>query len=233
MAVAEQQDVQDDAGLSLVELIVTMAVFSGVMLLIFGLLLSVQKHTVQVADRETAITVSRQAVAQIDRQVRSGNVLFAPGNEVEGQPNGTVGCVLPKAPVPGVPDTDPAGLPNFGNCMRIYTQSNGAGTCVQWQVVEDAERPGTDKLQTRSWTPGSGAPAPWSIVVRGLASTPTQWPFRLQGADSEYDFRLVDVQLTVAVAGSDRTEDVATSLSGRNTYYGYDPNTCNPVPPAA
>jgi hypothetical protein len=104
---------------------------------------------------------------------------------------------------------------------------------VQWQVVDDPGRPGTQKLQTRSWSPGGAYPAPWSVVVRACPASAPPGPFRLQGADSEYDFRLVDVQLTVAVVGSDRTEDVATSLSGRNTFYGYDPNTCNPVPPAS
>jgi hypothetical protein len=74
--------------------------------------------------------------------------------------------------------------------------------------------------------------APWSVVVRGLSSG-NATPFRLRGAESEYHSRLVDVQLTVQVAGSARTEDVASSLSGRNTFYGYDPNTCNPVPPAS
>lgn len=223
---------RDDAGLTLIELLVSMTVFGGVMLMVFTVLLTAQQDTVKVANRENALTVSRQALTQIDRQVRSGNVLFAPGNEVAGQPNGTVGCES----AVGLATTDPrwrADGANFGNCMRIYTQSNGSDKCVQWQVVADPERAGTEKLQTRSWTPGSTAPEPWSVVVRGLSDTPTEWPFRLQGAASEYHFRLVDVQLTVGVQESDRTEDVASSLSGRNTYYGYDPNTCNPVPPAS
>lgn len=222
-----RDDQGPDAGVTLIELVVTMSVFGGVMLMIFAVLLAVQKDTVEVANRESAITVSRQAMAQIDRQIRSGNVLFAPGNEVEGLTNGTVGCELPPAPVT---PSDPT-HPNAGNCMRIYTQSNGAQKCVQWQVAKDPDRPATKLLQTRSWTPGAGVVAPWSVVVRGLSGE-NRVPFRLRGAESAYHSRLVDVQLTVQVTGSTRTEDVATSLSGRNTFYGYDPNTCNPVPPA-
>jgi type II secretory pathway pseudopilin PulG len=231
-----QEDVdpsdRGDSGLSLIELLVTMTIFGGVMLMIFAVLLTVQKDTVRVANRENAITTSRQALAQIDRQVRSGNVLFAPGNEVQGLLNGTIGCESPVALASSDPRWRADGI-NFGNCMRIYTQSNGANKCVQWQVAVDAARPGTTKLQTRSWTPGAGVAAPWSVVVRGLSDKPTEWPFRLRGALSAYHSRLVDVQLTVQIKDSTRTEDVASSLSGRNTFYGYDPNTCDPVPPVS
>ena len=213
---------EQDGGFTMIELVVTMSVFGGVMVLVFALLGIVQRDTVRVADRESALTSSRLAVAQIDRQVRSGNVLFAPGNEAEGQPHGTVGC------------SSPVGDPNVGNCMRVYTQSNGAERCVQWQVTPDDSTPGTSVLRTRSWSPTWTTDAivsSWSVVARGLSTTGGP-PFALQGGSTAYNSRLLDVRVRVKVAGSERTQDVATSLSGRNTFYGYDPNTCNPVPPA-
>ena len=214
--------VGDEDGFTLLELVVTMSVFGGVMALVFAVLGTVQRDTVRVADRETAVTSSRQAVAQIDRQVRSGNVLFAPGNEAEGQPHGTAGC------------SSPVGNPSVGNCMRVYTQSNGAERCVQWQVTPDPAVPGTSSLRTRSWSPTWSTDAivsDWSVVARGIVSA-GQPPFALQGGSTAYNSRLLDVRVRVKVKDSDRTEEVATSLSGRNTFYGYDPNTCNPVPPA-
>lgn len=209
-----------ESGFSLIELLVAMSLFGGIMVAILSVLLTVQRDTVRVADRESAVTASRQAVAQIDRQVRSGNVLFAPGNELQGLPNGTVGCTSP-------------GDPNLGNCMRIYTQSNGAERCVQWQVVPDPAAPGTSKLQTRSWSPTwstDGIKSGWSVVSRGLSPAAAVKPFALQGGSTAYNSRLLDIRIQVLVPKTTKTQDVETSLHGRNTFYGYDPNTCNPVP---
>ena len=58
-------------------------------------------------------------------------------------------------------------------------------------------------------------------------------PFALQGGSTAYGSRLVDITLRVKNAESGgKPINVTSSLSGRNTAYGYDPGVCSPVPAA-
>ncbi|MDX6225539.1 MAG: hypothetical protein QOE64_1915, partial [Frankiales bacterium] len=109
------------------------------------------------------------------------------------------------------------------------TQANGVERCVQWQVYSGA-------LRMRSWSPTwqvDGLVSSWSTVARGIQNTAATPPFALQGGSTAYGSRLVDVSFKVKDPKSTaKVIDVGTSLSGRNTQYGYDPGVCAPVPAA-
>lgn len=68
----------DDAGYSLVELLVVMAIFTGLLTIVFGVLITVQKQTRDNLGRDEQVQQAELGLAQIDRQVRSGNVITVP-----------------------------------------------------------------------------------------------------------------------------------------------------------
>ncbi len=120
------------------------------------------------------------------------------------------------------PTTEPLPL-----SMRVYTQANGLQRCVQWQVSGAV-------LRSRSWSPTwqtDGQVSAWSTVSRNVVNTSVTPPFALQGGSTAYGSRLIDVNLLIKSPDAKGAPiAVTSSLSGRNTAYGYDPGICNPMP---
>lgn len=213
-----------DAGLTMVELLVSMTVFAMAMALAFSAVIIVMQQSNEAQQSADAESELRIALAQIDRQVRSGNVLFSPAEEVSYIASCTaVGSYA-------------------GTCMRIYTQSNGDQKCVQWQLLEDSGEPGTYLLRSRSWDPawatGGGSYSDWGIIARGLnyEAGVTEAPFTLSGAFSNtvtpYGDRMLVVHLESIDTRRDHPIAIESSITGRNTSYGYNAGQCTPVPPA-
>lgn len=94
-----------EAGFTLTELMVTMLVLGIALPLVTGALLTLITHTRALQARGAATAQARLAVAEIDRQVRSGNVIYDPATET---------------------------LPNS---VRVFTQADGLRRCMQWQVT--------------------------------------------------------------------------------------------------
>jgi len=208
------RDSTRDAGMTLAELLVSMMVFSIAMAMIMTAVLAVMRVTKEATGASDAVFSTRQALATIDRQVRSGNVLFSPADEVA-----------------FVSTCQDMGT-NKGSCMRIFTQSNGNEKCVQWQMAADGS--GTYQLQMRSWETtwqSGGTVTDWGVVARGL--TMATAPFELDvGAGNIYGERLLKVHLVARNAQNGHDVTVDASISGRNTSYGYTGSQCTPVPPA-
>lgn len=205
-----------DDGLTLIEMMVTMVVFSIAIAMVYSALILVQSKTQLVQDSAAATSQVRLALAQIDRQVRSGNVLYSPINEQ---------AFVASCADDGV---------DSGSCMRVYTQANGSERCVQWQVVGDGAHPGTSILRTRSWATNwttGGPSSDWGTVARGLVVPAGSYPFTLEGAATAYNARLLNVRFEAQDPRRDDPVVIGSSLSGRNTNYGYDAGQCTPVPP--
>lgn len=204
--------------MTLVEMLVAMSIFSLCMTIVFGAVITVVRKSNDVQKSAGASSELRLALAQIDRQVRSGNVLFSPALE----------------PAAGNSCTGDSPT-NSGTCMRVFTQSNGPEKCVQWQVLADPAKPGTNMLRSRSWTldwQASGNVSGWATVARGLAPSPSKNPFTLEGASTPYKERLLDVHLEAYDARRKTNIVIESSMAGRNTTYGYNAGQCTPVPPA-
>jgi prepilin-type N-terminal cleavage/methylation domain-containing protein len=203
-----------DGGVTLVELLISMTIFSIVIALTYSVLFTIQRQTKDTTARADTVGDARIALQQIDRQVRSGNVLYSPANETT-----TAGCTASTVA--------PSLTPNAGNCMRIYTQANGEQRCVQWQVAAGV-------IRSRSWSPTwetDGLVSDWAVVAHNTVNTTASPPFILQGGATAYGSRLVDIELRIKNPQSKGAPvNVTSSLSGRNTAYGYDPGICSPVP---
>lgn len=204
-----------DAGMTLAELLVSMIIFSVAMAMIMTAVITVMGVTKEAESASDAVFQTRQALATIDRQVRSGNVLFSPADEV-----GLVASCQDMGT-------------NKGSCMRIFTQSNGNEKCVQWQMKQDGPGSSTYQLQMRSWETTwqtGGSVTDWDVVARDL--TMASAPFELDvGPGSIYAERLLKVHLVARNAETGRDVTIDASISGRNTSYGYTGNQCTPVPP--
>lgn len=207
-----------DDGLTLIELVVTMSVLAVAMAVVVSALLGIQTYTRDVQGSVDANFELRQAVAQIDRQVRSGNVLYSPANETE-------------------PTTCTAVGTDAGTCMRVYTQANGAERCVQWQVLPDPADATRSLLRSRSWSPAwqtDGNYTGWSVQARGLVPAASVPPFRLAGAATASSSRFLVVAFEARdPRRADRPVAITSSVSGRNTNYGYDGGLCAPAPPVS
>jgi prepilin-type N-terminal cleavage/methylation domain-containing protein len=207
----------DESGLTLPELLVVMLVFGMVATLSVQATLMLSRGVQATASTANSIAQVRLALSSMERQVRSGNVLSSPANEVSISP-----------------DCQAYGT-TAGSCIRLYTQASSVGLCVQWQVLADPAAPGLALMRTRTFAPTwqtGGAVEAWRTVARGLtvpsAAAP---PFTLQGAATPFNARLLDVTLTAPdSAQNGRAVTLTSSLSGRNTTYGYDTALCSSAP---
>ena len=73
-----RQRLQEQEGMTLVELVVAMSILSIAMVILLSTLTSIQKASVNENVRSTTINQARLAMQTIDRQVRSGNLLYPP-----------------------------------------------------------------------------------------------------------------------------------------------------------
>jgi prepilin-type N-terminal cleavage/methylation domain-containing protein len=191
-----------EAGYSLIELLVVMVILSGLLGLVFGILLTVQNQTKDTLGREQEVTQAKQALAQIDRQVRSGNVVIDPSTAGE----------LPRS-------------------LRVYTQTDGVRRCVQWQVTVAGLRfrswePGW------TMTVGTVDPwSVVAQNVRSDMAAPVSFQRMTSPGGSQAQSIRVRLWLKAADSRGKPVE-ATTVLTGRNTIYGYSADVCSPVPPA-
>jgi type II secretory pathway pseudopilin PulG len=205
-----------EEGMTLVELMVAMFVLGFVMLVFTQVLASVQRGVVVQESLSRTLDQARLAVEQLDREIRSGNVLYDPALEN----NGIASC------------TDCVA----GYTLRIYTQSNadtrvGGYQCALWKV-DDQQR-----LLTRRWSPivALGADTGWLVVATGIVNrslSPVLPAFTIAG-NPLYGDRTVNIALAAnedLVHRPTQTVRVEASLTGRNTSYDYPTNVCATVP---
>jgi prepilin-type N-terminal cleavage/methylation domain-containing protein len=202
----------DERGMTLVELLVATAML-GVVTTIFGsVLVSVQRSVVVNEQYSRANDEARLAIQQLDRELRSGNVILDPASTIS---------------------TYTGDAPAYYRLI-VYTQSNapsrGQAVCEIWHITGG-------ELQARQWIPGSDTWfTSWRTVAENIVnrSTNTQ-AFRLN-SDPLKGNRTVDVHLMVNPDYSghpERTIEIRVSLTGRNTSYNYPTSICMTLPSAA
>lgn len=203
---------KDEEGMTLVELMVAMFVLAFVMLVFSQVLASVQRGVVAQDYLSRTLDQARLSVQQLDREIRSGNVLYDPAVENAGQPSCS-GC-----------------LPNY--TLRVFTQSNadtrGGSECVLWQV--DGQR----QLLARRWPPGDPSSATaWRVVATGIVNRDLSEPAFTIETDPLKGERTVNIMLAVnenLATRPGQTVRIEASLTGRNTSYDYPTNICATTP---
>jgi prepilin-type N-terminal cleavage/methylation domain-containing protein len=190
-----------DGGVTLVEVLVSTVVFAIAISLTVSVLITISRQTRDNLARSDSVDSARIGLSQIDRLVRSGNLFYDPAT-------------------------------SGGMSVLVFTQANGERQCAEWRVQADGQ------LRSRSWSPTwqtDGQVSGWTTFARnlvnnaaGYTATPA-FTLTTTGRDSQ---SVLNVRLLVKNpdGGGDPVE-VATTLSGRNTLFGYDPAVCQNVPP--
>jgi prepilin-type N-terminal cleavage/methylation domain-containing protein len=200
-----------ERGVTLVELMVGMAIMSIVLVVCSSLLSAVQTEVGAQTDRTTNNDQARLALEQIDRQVRSGNILYDPMTD------------------------DPVKVGYAGGMyLRIYTQSNGVPFhCAEWRVRNN-------QLQERERAPGENLawPTAWRDVADDIRNVSNNVPaFQLAAVMASPGVinpaRTLDVTMLInSTPSNTRTlVTITENITGRNTTYGYPNAVCDPFVP--
>jgi Tfp pilus assembly protein PilV len=218
--VAREKRASGQGGVSLVEVMVTVSLLTVVLSIFFGVLVSMQTTLTKQVDRSRSNDQARLAVEELDREIRSSNVLYDPLYGDACQPDGTpVNCAA----------TDASHGIYAGMSLRTYTQANtptravgghSGQRCVQWRIQNG-------QLQRRDWTNDNLLVSAWRVVADHLVNqTGTAPAFSVDPVK-----RVVTVALLVNQNPSHgSTVRIDSSIEGRNTAYGYPPTVCATVP---
>ena len=200
-------------GITLVELLVAMSIMSIVMVMFSTVLVSMQRTVVNTDRLSRANDQARLAIEQLDKELRSGNVISDPAAAISGYTGGA-----------------PA-----NQRLLIYTQANatirGGSVCELWQITT------TNQLQARTWLPGSDSwLTSWRTVAEYIVNRSTSTnAFELTG-DALKGNRTLNIHLMVNpdyTNAPTSTIELEASLTGRNTSYNYPTNICQTLPSAA
>ncbi len=205
-----KQRSQSEQGMTLTELLVSMALMGVVATMFVSVLMSIQQGVTRQQHRSEMNDQARLAVEQMDREIRSGNFLYDPATETSAACGGYV-CD-----------------PNYS--LRVYTQANAPtrtppNQCVQW-LIQDR------KLLRRAWASGAGTSlSGWRVVATGIVNRdviPAVPAFTL---DPTVGGKVLEITLLVnsrlGMPDAPRTIRINTSLAIRNSATG-DP--CSPIP---
>lgn len=192
--------------MTLAELMVATFIFGIVMLAFTSTLSSVQRATVAQDNLSRTNDQARLAMEQLDREIRSGNVLYNPADPLAGYD------------------------PYF--YVRVYTQSNapsrGTFSCVLWQIDDQG------RLLSRSWPPNDpGAATPWRIVATGIVNMqldPQVPAFELVDEDTSRTLRVTLRVNDDLEHHPSQTIEIGEALTGRNTSHGYPASVCATTP---
>ena len=190
-----------ERGLTLVEMMITMMILGIALAIFLSVLFSVQRGVVLQEQRTARNDQARLAIQALDRELRSGNLLYDPTSE---------------------------SVPYYS--LRIYTQSNAPTRgimCVQWLLEEEKLQTRQwvpyDPSTATSWrTVAEG------IVNRTVS--PNVQLFTVD-PDPYKGGRTIQVTLLVNDDYANHPEQtirLQAALTGRNTTYGYLQNACTP-----
>lgn len=191
-----------EAGMTLIEMMISLAILSVVLAIFMALTASVQQGVAKTADRSVANAEARLALQQIDREVRSGNVFYDPNLET---------------------------TPNMS--LRIYTEANfptrSGHRCIQWRIESNRlESRSWDPNNI------GGTATTWRVIAEDVVNrtlSPTVPAFSL--GVTPYGGRILLIRLAVQVgSGRDRVVELQSSVNGRNTRYGDTANPCSTTP---
>jgi len=211
---------REEDGFTLVELLVSMTIFSVLMAIILSLMTTMMYQAKDNLGRQRAVEQGRLGLSQIDRQIRSGNLILDPSLE------GPAEADVPK---------------NYS--LRIFTQEGGVDMCVQWRVkFYDASKFG--QLEYREWRPAdTTSVTPWSRVASNVvaptaafsAGDPKSWPPFWVDTNLPTGTDAQNIRVTLRMSDPDaktgsKPQTLTSVITGRNTVFGYPSITCNVVP---
>jgi prepilin-type N-terminal cleavage/methylation domain-containing protein len=226
---------RSQAGFTLLEMLIAMSLLTIVVVIFLSALATSQTTVNRSTARSVSNDQSRLAMQELDREIRSGNVLYDPAN-----------CPPPPVDPLGGPTCDPAEGITGNMTLLIYTQTNAnsrnpGNQCVQWRISA-VSADGLSQLQRRAWSvnwQNDGILFGWRVVAENVVNrqppdgSPAVPAFTLDPT-SAFGSRVVEVNILTngdPANGESPTVTNTTELTGRNTEYGYPSNICTTIPP--
>ncbi len=199
---------REERGMTLNELLVSMFLMAIVVSSVMSILFSVQTSFGKEADRSNANDQARLAVEALDREIRSGNLLYQPSD---------------------------GGMNLVVYTQTNATTHNPGNRCVQWRIEgTDLER----RDWRTDWREAGGVNdwnlVAESVVNRSPPeATGVPVPaFVLDTSQAAYGNRIMAVSILVNPnARSGRTVRIDASITARNTEFGYPNSVCSDIPP--
>ena len=156
----------DDAGYSLVEMLVTIIMFTMITGSITAVVITAMKHQTSLADRGSALATLRNSLEQVDRDIRSADPLcYATGTEVamlEQPQNG--GSFVAIIDVSVLPDPNDSTLKDLIYRRYLWSNTTPSGNV---ECITSVTQPGDlTPTVTDYWE--SGQPTVTRTVIRGL-----------------------------------------------------------------
>jgi prepilin-type N-terminal cleavage/methylation domain-containing protein len=199
---ASDQMVGDQRGMTLVELVVAMAITTIAMVVFGTVLASVQRSTVKADSLSRANDQARLAIEQLDRELRSGNVIYDPSTET----------------------------PAYYR-LRVWTQSNqttrNSALCELWEITSGGIfRVRTWKPGVNAWL------TDWRVVAEHVVNQSVgKRAFQMNPAPGNRTVDIDLVVNPDYVGDPGQTIEIRSSLTGRNTSYNYPTSVCSTLPP--
>ena len=227
--------IRSEAGFTLLEMLIAMSLLTIVLVIFLSALVISQTTVNRSTARSTSNDQSRLAMQELDREIRSGNVLYDPAN-----------CPPPPTDPSGGPTCDPAEGITANMSLLIYTQTNAnsrnpGNQCVQWRI--SAVGPdGLSQLQRRAWSvdwQNDGIVFGWRVVAENVVNRQppgggTAVPAFALDPAAAFGSRVIEVTMLTngdPANAESPTVTNTTELTGRNTEYGYPSNVCTTIPP--
>lgn len=181
-----------DAGMTLVELLVAMGIFTTVLAIFLGGLVVMTRGTVRADVIASSGDSVRLVVQRLERQVRYAEAVNLPGQGASG-----------------------AWYVEFRTGAAV--SSSGAASCTQWRWD-----PSSQRLQTRTWRDAATATVPdWTTVITGVladsADTARSYPFDVALATSAQPRQRLTLRLTVGNETAETSVDSETTFVARNS----------------
>lgn len=207
-----------EAGTTLVELMVAMAILMVVMALVLPAYLALHSSEATTAAMTTDDTVIVPALRQLGAEVTNATLLASPC--ASGTNASTPACQG------GTPTTPPSG---FAVLLTYDAPGSGAPTCSQWRVFGGV-------LQSRSWSPSTTTAVAFATEAAGvsIANTTSPWqpPFALE-ATTGAKAQILDVDLVLQSATNIAGQELKTSMDAQAvapSVSGATEPTCTPPP---
>ncbi len=209
---------RSEQGMTLVELLVAMMILSIVMIVVSSVFASVEGAIVRQNNLNSTLDQGRLALQQLDRELRSGNVLYDPAKEgsgLPGDPTLCTGCAV-------------------GYTLRLYTQSNADTSsgyhCELWKIDSNQQ------LLARTWPPNDPNPpnvTSWRVIATGVVNRTVGTTAFALDPDATKGNRTLNVTLKMNGDYTHYASQTATlqeALTGRDTSYGFPSNVCSSTP---
>ena len=202
-----------DAGLTLVELLVTMVVAGIVVPLVVGILVTTQRETSSAASTANAVGDTRVVLQSVEREVRAG---AAPLDVADPRALGFWSAVGPTGTALRKPDGT---LDLVGRCVQYRVFPDGTLRQRSFAAKATAARPAwSSATRLASSLTSASAFLPWDPATSD-ASSLSEWvsllsDLALQAATDEGSVVVTDLEVQ---AGRGRAVTVTTTLGARNT----------------